>query len=81
MKLNGTHVIVVNQAGTRLGVITSEIGHNLSILLLPTRTGGMIVAGSIALIDRPQPERLDLTREDIAEDDQSGSIRKITLKR
>lgn len=80
MKLNGTPVIVVTQAGIRPGVITSEIGHSLSILLTPTRTGGIIVAGSTALIDRPQPERLDLSREDIAEDDRNGQVRKITLK-
>lgn len=77
---NGTPVIVVTQAGIRPGVITSEIGHNLSILLSAIGSGSVAFVGSTALISRPQPERLDITREDIAEDDRSGSIRKITLR-
>lgn len=81
MQFNGTPVIVVTHAGIRPGVITSETGHGLSITLTPTRGGGMTVVGSTALIDRPQPERLDISREDIAEDDRSGQVRKLVLKK
>lgn len=66
--------------GIRTGVITSEIATRLSIILGPPRGGGMAVGGSVALIDRPQPEQLDISRDDIAEDGFSGSFRKIVLK-
>lgn len=85
MRLNGTPVIVHTRAGVRVGVITSETTKGLAISLSPTRGGGHVLVThddglSTVLTDRPQPERLDISREDIAEDDRSGQVRKIVLK-
>lgn len=85
MRLNGTPVIVHTRAGVRAGVITSETTNGLAISLAPTRGGAHFFVphddrSSTVLTDRPQPERLDIRREDIAEDDRSGQVRKIVLK-
>lgn len=85
MRLNGTPVIVHTRASVRAGVITSETTNGLAISLSPTRGGGHVFVthddgSSTVFTDRPQPERLDIPREDIAEDDRSGQVRKIVLK-
>lgn len=85
MQLNGIPVIVHTRAGIRAGVITSETANSLTISLSPARGGGHVLmthgdGSSTVLTNRSQPERLDISREDIAEDDRSGSIRKITLR-
>lgn len=85
MRLSGTPVIVHTRAGVRTGVITSETSHGLSVILAPARVGAHVLithddGSSTHIVDRPQPEQLDISRENIVEDDQSGQVRKITLK-
>lgn len=85
MQLSGIPIILHTRAGIRAGVITSESSHGISVTLAPTRGGGHILVthdgSSTAFTDRPQPERLDISREDIVKDDRSGQVRQITITR